>query len=185
MSAVPKEIYRPTLRSLHKLSNATTTQRADVFARRERYPTAVSLPEPKNIIVRLQSGDQVFQLTYPDFGGGLPSWVDVALDSLAERWGEQPGWDSYDAKATDLHCAVHLLQYLFDLLHDGSTPPVITPLSDGGVQAEWHRDHQDLEIVIPAGEPARYYYYNVTTQEEEEQELDHKLEHVSALIAYF
>jgi hypothetical protein len=108
-----------------------------------------------------------------------------ALQSLSERWGIEPGWDSYDAKPTDPQHAVQLLNYLSALLRDESTPPVITPLSDGGVQAEWHENSQDLEIVAPVGEPARYYYYNATTAEEEEGELDQHLAKVRALIDQF
>lgn len=175
MSAVTENIFGRTSAFapplLREPSNAATTQRADVFARRERYTAAVSLPEPKRIVVDLQIGDQSVQLTCSDFGSGLPSWVEPVLRSMEERWGRVPGWDSYDAKPTDLHHAIRLLEYLSELLRHNSTPPVITPLVDGGVQAEWHRNEQDLEIVVPSDDVARYYYYNAATGKEQEEEL--------------
>ena len=97
----------------------------------------------------------------------------------------KPGWDSYDAKATDRENVVRLLNYLSALMQDTSTPPVVTPLSDGGVQAEWHRQNKDLEIVVPADHPARYYYYNAATEEEEEEDLDSNHARVQDLIRQF
>lgn len=188
MSAVREDIYcgtsalAPELR--YPLNDATTTQHADVFARRQRRPTAVLPSEPRRDVV-LQVGRQTVQLAYSESGNRLPSWVLTVLRSLAERWGTEPGWDSYDAKPTDPQHAVRLLNYLCVLLNDSSTPPVITPLSDGGLQAEWHRNNQDLEIVVPADEPERYYYYNATTREEEEQELGPQQAHVRDLISNF
>lgn len=190
MSAVAERMYEgasafaPQLR--YQGSNAATTQHSDVFARRQRIPPAVSLPEPKCINVYLPIGDQTVPLTYLDYGAGLPSWVLPVLSSLVVRWGLQPGWDSYDSKPTNRQHVVRLLNHLSELLIDSSTPPVITPLSNGGVQAEWHRNNQDLEIVVPAGEPERYYYYNATTRAEEEEELGPQhLAHVRDLISHF
>jgi hypothetical protein len=174
-------VFSPQL--LYPVSSAATTEYADVLARRERYLTA-SLPEPKPIDVVFHIGDQAFLLTYRDAGNGLPPWAPSVLRSLSERWGLEQGWDSYDARPTDLQRAVELLNYLSALLSETSIPPIITPLSDGGVQAEWHRNKQDLEIVVPVNQPARYYYFNVTAGKEEDEELGpEKLAHVRALIA--
>lgn len=190
MGAVAEDICNGTSALAPRLrqppTNAATIQHADVFARRERRPAAVSLSEPKGINVSFQIGGQPVRLTYTGSGADLPAWALPVLQSLSERWGIEPGWDSYDAKPTDLQHAVQLLNYLSALLRDGSTPPVITPLSDGGVQAEWHRSSQDLEIVVPVGEPPRFYYYNASTEKEEEGELvQQHFEQVRALIDKF
>ncbi|MGH8581947.1 MAG: hypothetical protein ACREWG_03990 [Gammaproteobacteria bacterium] len=162
-----------------------TTQGADVFARRERQPAAISLLEPRRVNKRLRIGNHVIEI-YFDASGGLPSWVKPVLQSLDDRWGGAPGWDSYDAEPTKIQHVVRLLNHLSELLRDSSTPPIITPLSDGGVQAEWHRNNEDLEIVLPAGESARYFYYNAATQEEEGGELSPpRFEHLRTLIADF
>jgi len=187
MNAVREDIYAgtsalaPGLR--YPQNDATTTQHADVFARRQRRPIAVLPPRKPDVV--LQAGGQTVQLVYSESENRLPSWAIPVLRSLAERWGTEPGWDSYDAKPTDPQHAVRLLNYLCVLLNDSSTPPVITPLSDGGLQAEWHQNNQDLEIVVPADEPERYYYYNATTGEEEEEELAPQQAHVRDLISNF
>jgi hypothetical protein len=33
--------------------------------------------------------------TYTTFNAGLPRWAGPVLPSLSERWGAQPGWDTY------------------------------------------------------------------------------------------
>jgi hypothetical protein len=41
-------------------------------------------------------------------------------------------------------------------------------LGDGGLQIEWHRRQQDLEIVVAADEAPRFYYKNRATGAEQE-----------------
>jgi hypothetical protein len=67
---------------------------------------------------------------------------------------------------------------------DSSTPPIITPLWDGGVQATWHRNNKDLEVVVSADEPPTYYFHDATAGEEEE-ELEPNLARVRTLIRQF
>lgn len=165
-------------------SSAATTPRADVFARRERQPTAFSVDEPRWRTVFIQIGNRRGVVTYFDDGTELRPWVATVLRSLSERWGLEPGWDSYDAKPTDTGHAARLLTYLFKLMADSSTPPIITPLWDGGVQATWHRNNKDLEVVVPADEPPTYYFHDATAGEEEEK-LDPNLARVRALISQF
>ena len=166
-------------------SSAATTPHADVFARRERHPTAFSLEGKLRTVFIEFKNRPVIVITYPDLGAGLPPWVVPVLRSLSERRGMQPGWDSYDAKPTESRHIERLLTYLFTLMADSSTPPIITPLWDGGVQATWHRNSNDLEVVVAAEEPSMYYFRNATTGEEEEEELEPNLARVRTLIRQF
>jgi hypothetical protein len=69
---------------------------------------------------------------------------------------------------TSLRLVVELLNTLSAFLSDNATPPQLTPLTDGGMQAEWHRGGKDLEIVVTAeGEPS-YYFFDYSTGTEEE-----------------
>lgn len=183
-----------------KIGNAATFEDAEVFAPKHRYQAApLSRTSFGNVIVlkvasqplgkiysnfenaKLLGGEQKM-LYFPDPQSAQesstiekvrsPSWLQPVLASMANRWGVGYGWDTYDAKPTNVKCADQLLEYLLTIMLGDSTPPVITPLSDGGLQAEWHRNNIDFEIVISADEPARYYYFNAETNEEEENELD-------------
>jgi hypothetical protein len=165
--------------------SAATTPHADVFARRERQPTALSPLEPKLTTVSIQFKNTVIFITYPDSGAGLPPWVIPVLRSLSERRGTKPGWDSYDAKPTESRHIDRLMSYLFALMANSSTPPLITPLWDGGVQATWHRNNADFEMVVSADEPPMYYFHDATSGDEEEEELAPNLARARALIHQF
>jgi hypothetical protein len=156
--------------------STATTQLADVFARRERPPAQ------RRFVVQLPIDGQTIKFTYTTFDSTLPRWADVVLRSLAERWGAQPGWDSYKATPTTPFLVVRLLNILSGLMQDESRSPQITPLADGGVQAEWHHGGQDLEIVVPADQEPTYFYFNRATNAEEEAAIDANYARVRALV---
>lgn len=164
--------------------DTATTVRSDVFAPRERQTAATGI-EPRRIAIRLSIGDSSVELIYLDFGAGLPAWAHPVLQSLSERWGVEPGWDGYNAKPTHLRHVVRLLNHLSALMREDSIAPIMVPLSDGGMQAEWHRNRQDLEVVVPTDEPPRYYYFNERTAEEDEGDLEPNHAHVRDLIMHF
>jgi hypothetical protein len=165
-------------------NSAATMPYADVFAHRERQSPALS-PEMKQRTVHIRFGDRSGVITYPDSSTEPPPWLVPVLRSLLERRGVSSGWDSYDAKPTDAGHAARLLTFLFKLMRDNSKPPIITPLSDGGVQATWHRGDKDLEIVVPADEPPTYYFRDEAADKEEEEQLEPSRSRVQALIQQF
>jgi hypothetical protein len=170
---------------LPDMSAATTPPYADIFARRERQSTA-SYRQPKIKTVYVQYQNRSGVITYPDSSAEPPPWLVPVFRSLLERRGVNPGWDSYNAKPTDAGHAARLLTYLFRIMRDNSKPPIITPLCDGGVQATWHRNGQDLEIVVPADEPPTYYYRDEAADQEEEEQLEpNRFQRVQALIQQF
>ena len=114
-----------------------------------------------------------------------PQWIKYVIYSMSENWGINQGWDSYDARPTDLDHAIKLLKYLSQILPDEAAAPIVTPLADGGLQAEWHRGNKDMEIIVPYNEPARYYYFDAYTEYEEENNLDGNFEVVREHINKF
>ena len=165
------------------IASSSTTQRTDVLARRELQVTAASLPRPKRVPLRIPVGGELIEFTYMNFGGGLPKWGEPVLQSLGERWGVKHGWDSYDARPTNPRLAATLLNILFDLMKDTSCPPQITPLADGGIQAEWHQQGQDFELVVCADDEPTFYYFNEGSGEEEEGRISLDYGRVQGLIA--
>jgi hypothetical protein len=163
------------------VSNAITVSPTEVFSHLERRQTTY-MPQPKRVGVLIIVGGEHVLLEYLDYGEGLPSWAKPVLNSLSERWGVGYAWDSYHAQPTDIRHAVKLLNYLSNLLKCSAPPPIITPLADGGVQAEWHVDNKDFEIVVPAHELSRYYFYNAATTHEEEGPLEANRQHVQEII---
>lgn len=153
--------FAPTQR--RDLTNVTNLQtNANAFA----YRNIAVAADAENHSVSVILGGRGAALTYPR-GYVLPRWLVPVLRSMEERWGREPGWDSYSAEPTSLKHAQRLLEFLVTVMGDDSTPPTITPLPDSGLQAEWHQGDEDLEIVVPSDEPERYYYYNAQTRWEE------------------
>ena len=148
----------------------------DVFARRER----AAAPR----VFQIPVGSKEFKLTIEN-NVPVPQWIDSVINSMNERWGIHPGWDSYNARPTDSDHAIKLLNYLSQILPDEAVAPTITPLADGGLQAEWCRGDKDIEIVVPYNEPARYCYFDSATEGEEDEELEGNFdvvrEHINSL----
>ena len=159
----------------------TPMQPSDVFARRERHVAAITIPERRRMPVALLiEGEPVVIST--TFDRELPSWAGPVLRSLAERWGARLGWDGYRAVPTNPRLVAELLNILSDLMQHNFRPPQITPLADGGVQAEWHSGGRDLEIVVPADEEPSYYYFDQASGLEEEAAIEPRYAHVQDLI---
>ena len=170
------EAFSPQNRQM--INGSPTTQWADVLARRERRETR----RMHRFIIRLPIPGDSIELIYTSTDAVLPPWAVPVLQSLSERWGSQPGWDGYEAATTNVQLVVKLLNTLSDLMPEPSAPPLITPLADGGVQAEWHHNEQDLEIVVPALENPTYYYFNRRTNFEEGELLGPNYSRVQDLI---
>jgi hypothetical protein len=184
MASIAQPIYRTDVFARQNQRVITTSGSmlpADVFARRERRAAAITLPESRRLTVRLSIDGDPVEFTYTAFDRGLPRWAGPVLQSLSDRWGARPGWDSYRAQPTNPQLVVKLLNILSDLMQQNYLPPQITPLADGGVQAEWHSRGQDLEIVVTAHEQPTYYYFNHAGAEEE-AEIDPNYAHVQNLI---
>ena len=162
------------------IASSLTSQGADVIARPDRSAYEFHIaPRPHHIQITV--GGRPLYFAYTSTGGRLPRWAKPVFDSLASSWGVQRGWDSYAATPTDSNLVVQLLNILSVVMEDTSQPPQLTPLADGGIQAEWHGP-TDLEIVVPSREPATYYFFDRATSVEEEGKIHDHYNRVRELI---
>jgi hypothetical protein len=187
MATIQQPIYQTDVFAHQNLRIVTTScafQPTDFFSRRERRATAITSPEPRRLTIALsiEGESEPVEFTYTTPDGKLPQWADTVLESLSLRWGARPGWDGYRAVPTNPQLVVNLLNILSSLMQQDYHPPQITPLADGGAQAEWHSGGQDLEIVLRADEQPAYYYFNQASGLEEEGVLEPKYAHVQDLI---
>jgi hypothetical protein len=164
------------------ITTSGSMQRADVFARRERRVAVMTPPEPRRLTSQLAIDGDPIVLTYTSVDHRLPNWTTPVLQSLSARWGSGFGWDSYQAQPTNPQLVVRLLNILSELMQPNYLPPQITPLADGGVQAEWHCNGRDLELVVAADEQRAYYYSDPGSGVEEEAEINANYPHIQALI---
>jgi hypothetical protein len=163
MASATEALYRTDMlavRDRRAITSSTAEQWTDVFGRRERRTTAATEPRQRRLRVALAISDELIEFTLTGSGPSLPVWVGPVLSSLSDRWGGNPGWDSFRAKATDPTLAVKLLNVFSAVLEDRFLFPQITPLADGGVQAEWHAGGRGLEIVVSRDEPPTYYFFD-------------------------
>ena len=115
----------------------------------------------------------------------LPVWAKPVLESLTSRWGEREGWDGYVARPTDPNLAAVLLNCLQAVMPERGKVPTITPLADGGVQAEWQTGDVSLELIVAADEAPRFYHYNGVLDVDRDGALHENVEEVSVLIESF
>jgi hypothetical protein len=80
-------------------------------------------------------------------------------------------WDSYGARTIDPYVVQAAMDSMNRLLGPESPAPRVVPLSNGGLQLEWHRKGIDLEITFEQGEPPIFYYRNRPNGEEGDFEL--------------
>ena len=186
MATVPQPIYTDVFgrESRRVVTTSGSMQPADVFARRERREATITFPEQRRFTIGLsiEGAPEQVEFTYATLDRALPHWASPVFQSLSRRWGATPGWDGYRALPTNPQLVVKLLNILSDLMRQNYQPPQITPLADGGAQAEWHSGGQDLEIVVRADEEPAYYYFNQASGVEEEAEIEFNYAHVQDLM---
>ena len=92
-----------------------------------------------------------------------PDWVGPTIAAFVAIHNLTDNWNSYGGKAIDRDLINQSLVVLGSLMQQDSPAPSVVPLGDGGLQIEWHRRQQDLEIVFTADESPQYFYCNRAT----------------------
>jgi hypothetical protein len=97
------------------------------------------------------------------FRAALPKWVKPTISAYAGIQDLSDNWDSYRGKATDLDLINQSLALLGAVMQHDSPVPSVVPMGDGGLQIEWHRHNQDLEIMFAADEAPSFFYRDRAT----------------------
>lgn len=117
-----------------------------------------------------------------DSSSSQPRVVKVRVESAAADWFREAvaqveelttlagDWNTYGAAPVDATAATQAVRFLVDNAYAELARPAIVPLSEGGIQIEWHRGGIDLEISFSDAEPG-VYFEDVTTGESEEAPL--------------
>jgi hypothetical protein len=77
-------------------------------------------------------------------------WQMEVLQRLVRSRSLQPGWDSYNGRPMSREVGFFAQEVLIGVMRPRTPMPQIVPLSDGGVQIEWHERGIDLEFRISA-----------------------------------
>lgn len=108
-------------------------------------------PEPLGSSRRTTQGAQVprHELMISAEGEHLPEWFNDHLNLELNRLFALPsGWDGYTAAEVTVEAVRELVEVLFLAVGKKTVCPQFFPLSDGGLQAEWHIDGNDIEIEV-------------------------------------
>jgi hypothetical protein len=97
-----------------------------------------------------------------------PAWMVSTVSALSRTLNLPDNWDSYGGKKTQKVVVIRALTLLGQVMSVNSPAPSVVPLSDGGIQFEWHRKNQDLEITLSANEVPTFYYQHLGRGQEKE-----------------
>jgi hypothetical protein len=106
------------------------------------------LTEPIVGTLTLPCSEVIFEVTQPE-----PSWFYPAMSRFQHLSRLADNWDTYGGSRVSDDAIYTALSIIARLLRDQSVPPAIVPTSQGGVQLEWHRVGDEVEVrVTPTGE---------------------------------
>jgi hypothetical protein len=78
----------------------------------------------------------------------LPGWVHPFVEQMKSVHALKPGWDGPEARPVSSEAFRATLVILEETMARDTIAPTVVPVSDGGLQLEWHCAGVDLEVYI-------------------------------------
>jgi hypothetical protein len=101
------------------------------------------------------------------------TWFETTVDQLARLVHLDLEVSSGRGAPASENCAIDALLFFARALPATAAAPSLSPLNDGGVQAEWHRGGVDVEVTFsPDPDEAGIYIRDKESGEERELPLD-------------
>lgn len=116
-------------------------------------------------------------------GTPLPAWLDPLMRGLADLLTLPVNWDTYGAPPIEWIVAKQAFQLMSDILDVEDPAPWVVPMSNGGIQLEWHENGSDLEIEIEPEGIAHGYWFHEETEKEVSLEVPKDNERIAAYVA--
>ncbi len=113
----------------------------------------------------------------------FPAWLKPTIQAFIDLLQLPQNWDGYGAVQVREQLAQQALMVLVEVMENDAPSPSVVPLSDGGVQIEWHRRGLNIEIEFPADEAPGYCYYEDDGDLESEGRVSRNYERIQAYIA--
>jgi hypothetical protein len=113
----------------------------------------------------------------------VPAWLEPTAQSLLALLRLPQDWDGYGAVQIQEQIAQKALMVLVEVMENDALAPSVVPLSDGGIQVEWHRRGRNIEIEFPASEEPGFYYYEDGSEMESEGQVSRNYNRIHAYIA--
>jgi hypothetical protein len=110
---------------------------------------SIRIEFPDSVTGGSTAGDKTGPRVYAVTVSQEPSiWFDTALKRINDLAGLARGWNGYEAEEISAEMAISAVRFLTKIAHPSIAAPAIVPLSDGGLQVEWHRGELDVEVTL-------------------------------------
>lgn len=113
------------------------------------------LTDPMVATLSLPQSEIVVEVSQPE-----PTWLYPVLHRLQHLSRLGDNWDSYGGRPVADEAVFTALSVIARLLSDESVPPEVAPTSEGGVQLEWHREGEELEIRVTSNGEISAFRFN-------------------------
>ncbi len=144
---------------------------------------AIAFADPEVVRVSVTARPDVRQQAAYASDAPFPAWLRPAMQACTDLLQLPQNWDGYGAVQIREQLAQQALVVLVEVMENDSPAPSVVPLSDGGVQLEWHRGGKNLEIEFPAGEAPSYCYYEDDSDVESEGQVPRNYQRIQAYLA--
>jgi len=128
-------------------------------------PASSSEQEPAERTISIQIHGGTIRITGTEDG---PTWLLPVIEEFVKVAALPENWDREGGLQIDPNLMNRALQTLDRLLSPGGAPPGVVPLSNGGLQLEWHRKGKDFEIEFNPNGEIEFYFFDEETSEEAE-----------------
>lgn len=113
-----------------------------------------------------------------------PGWLASTDDALRKLTQLSPGWDSYRARPTSTRAAAVARELLRRTMQDETPVPSIVPMSQGGIQLEWHLRGMNIEVTVPpTGSPVEVWCEDLQSGEEGDFAIDGDIDSLREVLA--
>ena len=126
---------------------------------------------------------KTFRINDIEIEAELSEWVQPTLEALNSKLQLAPNWDSHGALPIDEQRVDDTIKVLIETMSGNTEAPWVVPTTDGGIQLEWHREGEDLEVEISGTRTASIYFHNANTGDEWEGPLFRNISRLRELLA--
>jgi hypothetical protein len=96
--------------------------------------------------------------------GDAPAWLDPTIRTMQQLAALPANWSSYGSRPIEFVAMIRAANVLAEVLEPDGLAPTMVPTLQGGVQLEWHRNGDDVEVEFsPDGAVSDVYVYDRRT----------------------
>ena len=119
-----------------------------------------ALTKPKARVGVFPSKGNAYRIVVTTSQMPTPVWIEPTISAFIGIQALPDNWDSYGARKVNRDLISQSLAILESIMEATSPAPSVVPLAGGGLQLEWHRKQQDLEITFAADDAPQFFYRN-------------------------